>query len=102
MAQSSQRLMVLCKGKGLEPHIELTKNSLEFEPILPHSIGDEQEIKIINPCPFPVEIYNLEFDKIYLEEEKVSKLFFAFNETFSKVAKSVLENTKGSKKFQMH
>ena len=71
MAQSSQRLMILCKGRGLEPRIELTKNSLEFDPILPHSVGDEQEIKIVNPCPFPIEIYNLEFDKNYLEEEKV-------------------------------
>lgn len=73
MAQSSQRLMVLCKGKGSEPRIDLSKNSAEFEPILPHNIGDEQEIKISNPCPFPIEIYNLEFDKNYLEEEKVEK-----------------------------
>lgn len=73
MSQSSQRLMILCKGKGLEPRIEFSKNSLEFDPILPHSTGDEQEIKLQNPCPFPIEIYNLEFDKSYLEEEKVNK-----------------------------
>jgi hydrocephalus-inducing protein len=71
MAQSSQRLMVLCKGKGLEPRIELSRNSIEFDPILPYSVGDEQEVKITNPCSFPIEIYNLEFDKNYLEEEKV-------------------------------
>lgn len=79
MAQSSQRLMILCRGKGLEPRIELSKNSIEFEPILPHSQGDEQEIKIVNPCNFPIEIYNLEFDKNYLDEEKV--FFFKFNLT---------------------
>ena len=73
MAQSSQRLMVLCKGRGLEPRIEFSKSLLEFEPILPHSAGDEQDIKIINPCSFPVEIYSLEFDKNYLEEEKVKQ-----------------------------
>jgi hydrocephalus-inducing protein len=79
MAQSSQRLMVLCKGKGSEPRIELSKNLIEFEPILPHSVGDEQEIKILNPCSFPIEIYNLEFDKTYLEEEKVNlKAFCSF------------------------
>lgn len=75
MADSSQRLMILCKGKGLEPRVEFSKNSLEFAPILPHSQGDEQEIKVLNPCQFPVEIYNLEFDKTYLEEEKVSLIF---------------------------
>ena len=80
MAQSSQRLMILCKGKGLEPRIDLSKNSLEFEPILPHSIGDEQEVKIFNPCPFPIEIYNLEFDKNYLEEEKILRIIRGYDE----------------------
>jgi hydrocephalus-inducing protein len=80
MAQSSQRLMVLCKGKGLEPRIELSKNSIEFEPILPHGAGDEQEIKIVNPCNFPIEIYNLEFDKNYLEEEKILRIIRGYDE----------------------
>jgi hydrocephalus-inducing protein len=76
MGQSSQRLMILCKGKGQEPRLEFSKNSIEFEPILPHSAGNEQELKIVNPCSFPVEIYNLEFDKAYLEEEKVRSSHF--------------------------
>ena len=38
----------------------------------PNSAGDEQEITIKNPGTFPIEIYNLEFDSIYLEEENVS------------------------------
>ncbi len=81
MTQSSQRLMVLCKGRGLEPRIEFSKTLLEFEPILPHSVGDEQEIKITNPCSFPIEIYNLEFDKNYLEEEKVLRTIRGYDES---------------------
>lgn len=80
MAQSSQRLMVLCKGKGLEPRIELSKNSIEFDPILPHSTGDEQEVKISNPCPYPIELYNLEFDKNYLEEERILRIIRGYDE----------------------
>jgi len=80
MAQSSQRLMILCKGKGLEPRLDFSKNSIEFEPILPHSPGDEQEVKIVNPCPFPVELYNLEFDKNYLEEEKILRVIRGYDE----------------------
>lgn len=80
MAQSSQRLMILCKGKGLEPRIELSKNSLEFDPILPYSPGDEQEIKITNPCSFPIEVYNLECDKNYLEEEKILRIIRGYDE----------------------
>lgn len=70
--QSSQRVMLLCRGHGMEPRIEFDRNLVEFGPILPHSIGDEQEVIVRNPCKFPVEIYNLEFDKLYLEEEKVN------------------------------
>ena len=73
LAQSSQRILLLCKGQGLEPHIELERNLVEFGPILPHSAGDEQEVRIKNPCSFPLEVYSLEFDKTYLEEEKVRR-----------------------------
>ena len=71
LAQSSQRIMLLCKGQGQEPRVEFDQTLVEFGPILPHSAGDEKEIIVNNPCPFPIELYNLEFDKQYLEEEKV-------------------------------
>ena len=74
LAQSSQRILLLCKGQGQEPHIEFERNLVEFGPILPHSAGDEQEVRIRNPCSFPVDIYSLEYDKMYLEEEKVRQL----------------------------
>ncbi|CAF5135068.1 unnamed protein product, partial [Rotaria magnacalcarata] len=77
--QSSQRLMIICRGVGLEPQIIIGQmhgdifeptTSIIFNPILTHSQGDEQDIVIRNPCMFPIELYNLEFDKQYLEEEK--------------------------------
>lgn len=79
--QSSQRLMIICRGLGLEPQILIGQihgdifeqtTSIVFNPILTHSAGDEQDIVIRNPCSFPIEIYNLEFDKQYLEEERVN------------------------------
>jgi len=76
--------MIICRGIGLEPQIIIGQmhgdifeptTSIVFNPILTHSQGDEQEVVIRNPCTFPVEIYNLEFDKQYLEEEKVNLSF---------------------------
>ena len=73
---------MLCQGVGLEPQLIIGQmrggqfeqtSSIVFNPILTHSPGDEQEVVIKNPCPFPIEIYNLEFDKQYLEEEKVER-----------------------------
>jgi hydrocephalus-inducing protein len=72
---------------GLEPQVIIGQmhgdafeatTSIVFNPILTHSQGDEQEIVIRNPCTFPVEIYNLEFDRQFLEEEKVMFLFISF------------------------
>ena len=74
LTQSSQRLVILCRGEGLEPCVEFDRPLLEFGPILPHSPADEKDVVIRNPCKFPVEIYSLEFDKVYLDEEKVSLL----------------------------
>ena len=57
-----------------------SRNLVEFGPVLPHSPGDEQEIIIKNPCRFPVEMYNLEMDRGYLEEEKILRLMKGYDE----------------------
>jgi len=73
LSQSSARVVLQCRGSGVEPAIEFDRPLVDFSPILPHSQQpDEQQFTIRNLCKFPVEIYNLEFDNVYLEEEKVS------------------------------
>ena len=69
--QSSSRHVISVSGQGNEPKLEFSSTLIEFGPVLPHSSGDEKEVIIRNPSSFPVEIYSLEFDKQYLEEEKV-------------------------------
>ena len=72
IAQSTSRHAISVSGHGSEPRLEFSSTLIEFGPVLPHSAGDEKELVIKNPSSFPVEIYSLEFDKQYLEEEKVS------------------------------
>ena len=72
IAQSSSRHLISVSGQGNEPKLEFSSTLIEFGPVLPHSSGDEKEVVVRNPSSFPVEIYALEFDKQYLEEEKVS------------------------------
>lgn len=79
LSQSSKRIVIRCSGQGQEPQIEMDKQLLEFGPILPNSSGDEKEIVVKNPCNFPIEIYSLEFDKVYLEEEKVCDSYVTGN-----------------------
>merc|ERR1719233_958020 len=67
LSQSSQRLTLMARGQGLEPRIDFSRSLLEFQPILPHSLGDEVDVLVRNPCAFPIEFYSLEFDDQYLE-----------------------------------
>ncbi|XP_033625714.1 hydrocephalus-inducing protein homolog [Asterias rubens] len=80
LSQSSQRLTLMAHGTGLEPRIEFSQSLLEFDPILPHSFGDEVDVVVKNPCSFPLEFYSLEFDDQYLEEEKVLRSVKGYDE----------------------
>ena len=72
--QSTQHIGLACRGQGLEPRLEFARAEVAFGPILPHSQGDTQEVTVKNPCSFPIEMYSIEFDKVYLEEEMVRRV----------------------------
>ncbi|XP_068693384.1 hydrocephalus-inducing protein homolog [Montipora foliosa] len=80
IAQSSSRHVINVMGQGNEPKLEFSSTLIEFGPVLPHSTGDEKELVVRNPSSFPVEIYSLEFDKQYLEEEKMLRVMKGYDE----------------------
>lgn len=80
LAQSSQRVLLLCRGGGLEPKLDFEAHLLTFGPVLPFSGGDEKAVCVRNPCSFPIEFYSLEFDKVYLEEEKILRQMSGYDE----------------------
>ncbi|XP_041964608.1 hydrocephalus-inducing protein homolog isoform X2 [Alosa sapidissima] len=79
VAQSTQRILLLAQGKGEEPQLEFSTSVLDMGPVLSHSAGEEIEVLVRNPCPFPVEFYSLEFDKQYLEEERVLRVLKGYD-----------------------
>ncbi|XP_077145064.1 hydrocephalus-inducing protein homolog isoform X4 [Ranitomeya variabilis] len=79
VTQSSQRVLILAQGQGLEPQLEFTPGVLELGPILPLSSGDDVEVVVRNPCSFPIEFYSLEMDKQYVEEEKILRLLNGYD-----------------------
>ena len=64
-------LALLLEGRGSEPQIQFDRTLVEFSPILPFTSGAESEVTIFNPTAHPIEVYSLEFDHQYLEEEEV-------------------------------
>lgn len=71
MAESTQQVFITARGQGELPELHFCPSVLELGPCLPASTEEEAEITVRNQCSFPVEFYSLEFDKQYLEEEKV-------------------------------
>ena len=62
-------------GFGREPRIQFDQTLLEFESVLPFSSGAMAEVTVSNPTPHPVELYSLDFDNQYIQEEEVSRRF---------------------------
>ena len=63
----------MVKGHGSEPQVEFDRQLVQFPAVLPFADGSEAEVTVSNPMPYSIEIYSLEYDKQYLEEEEVRK-----------------------------
>ncbi|KAI5620966.1 hydrocephalus-inducing protein-like isoform X1, partial [Silurus asotus] len=79
VAQSTQRILLIAQGQGLEPQLEFSTPKINLGPLLPCSNGEEVEVLVRNPCPFPIEFYSLDFDKQYLEEENILRLMKGYD-----------------------
>ncbi|GAB1599203.1 hypothetical protein Ahia01_000197500, partial [Argonauta hians] len=80
IALSSEKIIILCQGLGIEPVLQFQPENIRFRTILPHSTGDEKEIKVYNPMDFPIEFYSVDFDTYYLEEEKILRMMRGYDE----------------------
>jgi hydrocephalus-inducing protein len=71
VAQSREVALLKCLGRGVEPQISFDQSIVDFPPTIPY-FAAERSIVVCNPCNFPVEFYSVDFDEVYIEEEKVS------------------------------
>ncbi|KAI9343132.1 hypothetical protein BDR26DRAFT_917651 [Obelidium mucronatum] len=68
---NNQAIPIHLRGKGVKPTIQFEPESLTLGPILPCADGTEGKFTIYNPTNYPIEIYSLEFDQTYEEEEEL-------------------------------
>ncbi|KAJ3206444.1 hypothetical protein HDU82_004517 [Entophlyctis luteolus] len=68
---NNQPIPIHLRGKGTKPIICFEPESLVLGPILPCSDGVEGKFSIYNPTNSPIEVYSLEFDQLYEEEEEL-------------------------------
>ena len=57
-------------GEGYAPLVRFLPSFVEFGPVLPFSKGIEQEVVIINEGEVPFEIFSVDFDQQYKDDEE--------------------------------
>jgi len=62
------------KGKGAELNIDIEPLFADFIPALPHTTISTVEVTITNKSIIPVEVYSLEFDETWVEEERILRV----------------------------
>ncbi|KAJ3215867.1 hypothetical protein HDU67_010224 [Dinochytrium kinnereticum] len=68
---NGQPIPVHIYGRGFRTTIQFEPETIVMGPILPCSEGIDSKFFLYNPTNYPVEVYSLEFDQIYLEEEEI-------------------------------
>jgi hypothetical protein len=58
-------------GEGVGMGIKFEPAMCEMNPVVPFSDGDSKYLTMINTSDIPVEVYSLDFDMLYREEEQL-------------------------------
>ncbi len=61
------------KGQGINYMVDLIPENVKMGPVLPYDKSSIACIEMRNPMEQPIEVYSLDFDKLYLEEEDILK-----------------------------
>ncbi|KAJ3337455.1 hypothetical protein HDU93_001049, partial [Gonapodya sp. JEL0774] len=66
-SHNSSKLSVV--GRGTQSVLEVQPSTITFPQILPHSEGIEAKFSLHNPQPYPVEVYMIDYDNQYMDEQ---------------------------------
>ena len=71
--QNNKQFILNVKGQGINYQVECIPESIKLGPVLPYDSSAIQAFEIRNPMDIPIEVYSLDFDKQYIEEEEILK-----------------------------
>ena len=72
-SQNQKQFVLNVKGQGINYQVELLPETIKLGPVLPYDSSAIQTFEIRNPMDIPIELYSLDFDKQYAEEEEILK-----------------------------
>ena len=68
---STETVIIDVSGKGNEQEVDFSVKNVDLGPVLPMAQGCTVDLTISNPGDSTVEIYSLDFDPKYQEEERI-------------------------------
>ena len=71
---NNKQKTIIVEAEALPTPIRFEPSFIETGPILPFSAGDEKVVTVTSNCEIPVELYSLDFDEQYKEEESMVSL----------------------------
>ena len=71
MEENQKNLELVCTGQGIVPVLQFIPEEMLFEPSLPYDNFAYKCVEVKNGSEFDVEFYSLDFDKQYIEEDKM-------------------------------
>lgn len=71
--ENTKHFPLMVKGQGINNVSEMAPENLKLGPVLPYDTTAISCFEIRNPMEHPIEIYSLDFDKQYCEEEDILK-----------------------------
>ena len=70
---NSKIFIINAKGQGVNFQVDFVPDTVKMGPVLPYSTAAIACIEMRNPMEVPIEVYSLDFDKQYIEEEEILK-----------------------------
>lgn len=81
--ENPKQFILNVKGQGINNMIELVPETIKLGPVLPYDTKSIEAFEITNTMDSAIEIYSLDFDTQYLEEEEIIKRIENFTPTGS-------------------
>ncbi|GMF21897.1 unnamed protein product [Phytophthora lilii] len=70
---------IMCRGEGSELRISFYPPLLELGPVLPCAPPEEQLVEIRNDSDYVVDVFSLDFDPLYQQDEALLRSLAAFS-----------------------
>jgi hydrocephalus-inducing protein len=70
---NTKQFVLNAKGQGVNFQVDLIPETVKLGPVLPYSSSAIACIEMKNPMDQPIEVYSLDFDRVYADEEEVLK-----------------------------